>query len=263
MELWSAALLGLVQGITEFLPISSTGHLILARDIFGISTENGLAYDAVLQLATVLAIIVYFYQDIIKLLQSIIDTRMVHERRLVVGIIIGTVPALIAGYFLESYMEALFRDSRLVAGTLIVGAALFVIAEYGARTLNSLQTISYARLFIIGCFQALALVPGMSRSGMSIVGGMFVGLSRADAARYSFLLAVPILVGTGLKKMFDLESSGALTTLAEPLMIGSVVAFVSGLLAIHVLLGFVRAYPLTVFAVYRVLLAVAILFFIV
>ncbi|MEN9390323.1 MAG: hypothetical protein RLZZ283_423 [Candidatus Parcubacteria bacterium] len=263
MELWSAALLGLVQGITEFLPISSTGHLILARDIFGIGGDNGLAFDAVLQLATVVAILVYFYQDIAKLVRSVFDSRMVPERRLVVGIALGTIPALIAGFFLESYMEAAFRDSTLVAVTLILGAVLFVLAEHFARVVTTLQTVSYLRLFVIGCFQALALVPGMSRSGMSIVGGMFVGLSRADAARYSFLLAVPILMGSGLKKLLDLETSGALSSLGFPLAVGSLVAFISGLLAIHVLLSMVRAYPLTVFAVYRVLLAVAIFFFVV
>ena len=263
MDLWSAALLGLVQGITEFLPISSTGHLILARDFFGISTENGLAFDAVLQLATVVAILVYFYKDIYKLIQSVFTASMIDERRLVMGIGIGTVPALVAGYFLESYMEEAFRDSTLVAVTLVVGAIIFVIAEYATRVTITLQHISYTRLFVIGCFQALALIPGMSRSGMSIVGGMCVGLSRSDAARYSFLLAVPILAGSGLKKLLDLEMSGALSALGAPLALGSLVAFVSGILAIHALLGLVRAYPLTVFAVYRVLLAILIFAFVV
>lgn len=252
IDSWSLSILGIVQGITEFLPISSSGHLIIARDVFSFTPEFGLAVDAVLQLATVLAVIVYFWKDLV----SIVTER---KYALALALLVGTVPAVVAGLFVENLMETVFRSSHLVAYALLAGSVVMLSAEYYGRRMSIERPIGWREGLVVGLFQCLALVPGMSRSGMTIAGGMFLGLSREAAARFGFLLAVPILLGSGLKKLLELESTGALHAIGLPLFMGSLTAFVSGILAIHALLLIVRRTPLTVFVVYRVVLAALIL----
>ena len=268
MDFFSYTILGLVEGVTEFLPVSSSGHLILAREILGV-TANGLAVDAVLQLATVLAILVYFWKDILNLfytaLYLILRKPVRKEDAALLGaLIIGTIPGVILGLLLEREMETVFRNSHLVAYALIAGSVLLLAAEYASKRIGknlSIVGVGVWQGLIVGLFQSLALVPGVSRSGATIAGGLFLGFSRETAARFGFLLAVPIVLGSGLKKLFELSQGGELATLGMPLLWGSVVAFLSGLLAIYALLAFVRKQPLYVFIAYRILMAGAILLF--
>lgn len=246
----SFALLGFIQGLTEFLPVSSTGHLILARELWNISSAHGLAIDAVLQLATAFAVVAYFFKDLIRLLVP-------SERATLIAILVGTIPAIIAGLYLEEVMTTLFRSATLVAYALIAGSVIMLAAEYTPRRFRF--SSPWLRGLFIGFFQALALIPGMSRSGMTIAGGMFAGLSRSDAARFSFILSVPILLGSGGKKLYELISLGVTDALGVPLIIGALVAFSAGLAAIHFLLIIVRNTPLTIFVFYRLLLAALIL----
>ena len=244
----SYGILGLVQGLSEFLPISSTGHLIVTRALLGLQTPNGLAIDAVLQCGTVLAVIVYFRHDLIALLKTAVLMLFgapvpVNGARLLRALIAGTVPGVVAGLLLESTMDTVFRSPHLVAYALIAGSLIFMAAEYAHKKLHeplTLEDIGWRRGFIVGVFQSLALIPGMSRSGMTIAGGLFLGFSREAAARFGFLLSVPIIAGSGLKKLIDLSSSGMLSSVEGPLIFGTLVAFASGLLAIHGLLLFVR-----------------------
>jgi len=267
-DLLSYAVLGLVQGLTEFLPVSSSGHLVLAHELLGV-TELGLSVDAVLQLATALAIIVYFWKDLLRFLYAVLNRltgRPYNEDdlRLAISLIVGTIPALILGLLLEDLMETTFRDPSLVAYALIAGSAVILGAELISKRYKEqkqLSGMSLSKGFMIGIFQSLALIPGMSRSGMTISGGLFLGLSREAAARFGFLLAVPIIAGSGLKKLLELGVGGELTMLGAQLLLGSVISFVSGLAAIHFLLIFLRTQPLYAFIVYRLLLAGAILFF--
>jgi len=267
---WSVfAILGAVQGLTEFIPVSSTGHLILARAVLGISEANGLAVDAVLQLATALAVIIYFWKDIRSLamaaLQEISGRGHSPERGLLLALIVGTIPAVILGLLFEKTMETVFRSAALVAYTAIAGSVVFVAAEYALKKINANLPVSAVGLkkgLVIGLFQSLALVPGMSRSGMTISGGLFLGLSREAAARFGFLLSVPIIAGSGLKKLLELAGDGTLSSIGTPLLLGGAVAFFTGLLAIHALLLYVRTHSLHAFAAYRVVLAAVILFFI-
>ncbi len=269
-DILSFSILGLVEGVTEFLPVSSSGHLILVRDLLGMNTGNGLAMDAVLQLAGLLAIVVYFWRDLLRLARAALlgisgrPPARKEDERLILALIVGTLPALIIGFFLEKTMETVFRNPHLVAYALIAGSLVFLLAEYVSKkeVSGGMETVGMRRGLLIGFFQALALVPGMSRSGMTIAGGLMLGLSRDAAARFGFLLSVPIIAGSGLKKLLELSEGGELVTLGAPLLLGSAVAFFSGLLAIHGLLLFLRRYPLYVFAAYRVLLAVLILVFI-
>lgn len=262
-DFYSFAVLGLLQGLTEFLPVSSSGHLILAREVFGFNPINGLAIDAVLQLATALAILVYFHKDILRLIGSFLNLVVgKHAERedttLILALIAGTLPAALLGFFLEDTMATVFRSATLVAYALIAGSFVMLAAEYvskGAQKKNLAAKPTVWAGFIIGLFQSLALIPGMSRSGMTISGGLFFGLSRGAAARFGFLLATPIILGSGLKKLLDLGLSGVLGSIGPELLLGSIIAFASGIVAIHALLLFVRTQPLYVFIAYRLLLA--------
>ncbi len=263
------SILGLIEGITEFLPISSSGHLIIAREIFRLSADNGLAVDAVLQLATTLAVVVYFWRDIARLVKSAcapLFGRSIpkEDGRLILALIIGTIPGVLFGLLLEHSMETIFRNSHLVAYASLVGSCIMLAADYAAkkrRASGDIGSVGTKRGLIIGLFQSLALVPGMSRSGMTISGGLFLGLSREAAARFGFLLAVPIILGSGLKKLADLGSAGLLDSLGVPFLFGALLAFISGMLAIHFLLKYLRTHSLSVFVIYRVILAAFILFF--
>ena len=252
-------LLGVVQGATEFLPISSTGHLILTRSLFGIEDTHALAFDAILHLATAAAVIVYFIDDLWNLLQTLlrkIGRLPVNEKdaRLLYALIVGTIPAVVLGLLLESTMETWFRSPLLVAGVLVLGSLLFMLAEYLYEKRPRNADISVGKGFKIGLFQSLALVPGVSRAGASIAGGMLLGFSRSDAARFAFLLSIPIILGAGVKKLIELL--GATDPVSWVAVgVGAVTSFVVGLLAIHFMLSFVRNHTLWPFIWYRLVLA--------
>lgn len=258
MEYLTAIFLGLVQGLTEFLPVSSSGHLILAHNFFesGVTTGD-LAFDAVLHFATALAVVVYFWRDLLRLAAAVFR---LHDRtdpvvRELWAIVAATIPAVILGLLLEDIMATLFRNPLLVGVTLVLGTIVMFFAEKLRVGSNSMTV---GKGFVIGLFQSLALVPGMSRSGMAISGGLYLGLSREAAARFAFLLAVPLLLGAGAKKILDLSTSGSGMPTAV-LLLGAVAAFAVGIVVIHYLLKFVRTHSLMVFMWYRLFIAVIIL----
>ena len=190
-------------------------------------------------------------------------TRLVKQKGLdillmALAIILGTIPAVIAGLFLESYMETVFRSSLIVAGTLALGSLIFIAAEWVALRVPK-GPLTVWKGIGIGVMQTLALIPGMSRSGMSISAGLFLGLTRDEAARFSFLLAFPILLGSGLKKLADLASGGVLSDIGLSLLAGAVTAFFVGIVVIHYLLKYLKNHTLIAFAWYRAVLAVAVL----
>ncbi len=272
-------LLGVVQGLTEFLPVSSSGHLILAREFLGSAGVLDLTFDAFLHFATATAIIVYFWQDILKLIITFYvvvigllplgsssatpfgievteeDTQMLY------ALIVGIIPAVILGLFLEDAMATLFRNPLLVAVALVVGSGVMIAAEKYVKAkedITNTQKIwgkeSWKKGLAIGLFQSLALIPGMSRSGMTISGGMFFGLSRAASAKFSFLLGIPIFIGAGAKQAFDV----GLGEMGIDVLIGTVTAFIVAILVIHYLLKFLRNNTLYIFVWYRLLLALGI-----
>lgn len=264
MDTVSAIILGVVQGITEFLPVSSTGHLILMHTLLGVEGSNALAFDAVLHFATALAVIVYFFDEIYIFVQTVIrkfGRLPVNEKDLVMvkALAVGTVPAIVLGLSLESLMASTFRNPLLVALILVLGSVLFMVAEYRYQNCFHNRDIDMKMGWKIGWFQTLALLPGMSRSGATIAGGMFLGLSRSDAARFAFLLAVPLMLGAGAKKILDLISS-SVTVEWGSVVVGALSAFIVGILAIHFMIGFVRKHTLWPFIWYRILLAGFIVF---
>ena len=259
-ELLSGLILGVVQGITEFLPISSTGHLILARSFLGIEGGSDLALDAVLHLATAAAVIVYFWGELWLLLQALLRKmgRLPvgkRESTLLGALIVGTIPAVILGLLLEETMETAFRSPLLVAGVLVLGSFVFMYAEYVYKKSHKRKNLTVRHGFKIGLFQAVALIPGVSRSGISIAGGMFTGLSRSDAAEFAFLLSVPVIFGAGMKKLLELLSASPESVAWAMVATGAVAAFIVGILAIHFMLSFVRRHTLWLFIWYRLILA--------
>lgn len=264
MTIFEAIILGFVQGITEFLPISSTGHLILARTLFGVEAGDALAFDAILHLATAGAVLLYFSNDIWLLTQTVLRKlgRLpvnLKDEILIYALLVGTIPAVVLGLFLESFMESTFRSPLLVALVLVAGSVLFMVAEWKYLHEPRQGEMSTKTGFKIGLFQSLALIPGMSRSGASIAGGMLLGFTRTDAARFAFLLAIPVMLGAGGKKLLELISSD---TTVQWLMVGAgaVTAFITGLFAIHFMISFVRTHTLWPFIWYRIILAAFVLF---
>lgn len=262
--MFETIILGFIQGMTEFLPVSSTGHLILIRSVFSVETAGTLAFDAILHLATASAVILYFWKDIWVLIQAALrklGRLPVNERdmTLLYALLIGTIPAVIAGIFLESSMDTLFRNPVLVAGVLILGSFLFMYAEWVYQKRVPQNNLEISTGLKIGLFQALALIPGVSRSGATISGGMLLGLSRSEAARFAFLLAIPVMLGAGTKKLIDLIESGGDVAWGS-IAVGAIVAFVTGLFAIHFMISFVRRYSLWPFIWYRIALALFVLY---
>lgn len=266
-----AIILGFIEGATEFIPVSSSGHLIIVRSILGQNGQGGLAFDAVLQLATSCALLVYFWKDIVRLLQTawgILTKQNVleKERTLLYAIIFGTIPAVVFGLLLENQMETVFRNAKLVALTLILGSVLMYIAQWYSKKVlkisigsTSDHVVSVSKGLMIGFFQCFALVPGVSRSGATISGGLFAGLTQEEATRFSFLLSLPVLFGAGLKKLFDVRHELFLPGFGTPLLFGSITAFVVGLASIGFLLKYLRTHNLNIFILYRVIIAVVLL----
>lgn len=259
MELLDAIILGLVQGVTEFLPISSSGHLVLAREWLTIDGVNALAFDAILHFATTAAVIIYFWGDIWRLLQSLLrklGRLPVREKDMMTlkALAIGTVPAVVAGLLLQSTIETYAQSTLVVAGILLIGSVFFLYAEWRYSVAPPHGELTVKRGWQIGLFQVLALLPGMSRSGATIAGGMLMGMTRLEATRFSFLLAIPITLGVGIKMTLELmQEEGAVAW--GQIGIGAAVAFVTALIVIHFFLAFIRRHTLWPFVWYGVLLA--------
>lgn len=262
MTLLTAIILGFVEGATEFMPISSSAHLIIVRELLGINNSGGLAFDAVLQLAASCALLVYFRSDILKIIRTgfnFLLGRPTEEKNktLIWAIALGTIPAIIFGLFLESYMDSVFRNVKLISLTLILGSVLFWVAQ---KFSTKDKELSLGRGILIGFFQCLALVPGISRSGATISGGLIAGLSQEEAVRFSFLLSVPILFGAGLKKLFEVRGDLLGGDFGLSLFLGSITAFVVGLISISFLIKYLKNHNLNLFIWYRIALSVAIFF---
>ncbi len=251
--------MGLLQGLTEFLPVSSSGHLLFAQHLFGVE-EYGLAFDVALHIGTLGALIIYFHRDIVNLAVALF--RKGRQTRLAWLVVLATMPAVLAGMLLQDFAESTFRSPYLVSFTLMAVAVLMIVAERinARRTqLAHLQHMNRWQALAVGAAQAVALVPGVSRSGSTITAGLFAGLDRVAATRFSFLLSIPITAGAIAKVL--LEDSELQQISQEPgiFLIGILAAFVSGLLAIRFLLKFVARHSLNVFAYYRIGLGVLML----
>lgn len=259
MQMLDAIILGVVQGVTEFLPISSTGHLVLVRELLLIDGINALAFDAILHFATTVAVMLYFRNDLWRLVQVAMRKlgRLpveAKEMTLLYALAIGTVPAVVAGLLFESVVTTHLQTATVVAVVLFTASIFFMYAEWRYSIAPPHGKITLRRGILIGVFQMLALLPGMSRSGATIAGGMLVGLTRIEATRFSFLLAIPITLGVGTKKTLDLmQQEGEVAWLI--IAVGASVAFATALFVIHFFLAFIRKYTLWPFVWYGVILS--------
>lgn len=252
MTLIEAIILGLVQGLTEFLPISSSGHLVIMHELMGIQS-GGLAFDVALHIGTLLALSIYFWAEVRLLVAGLMGRN--RYRRLSWLIALATIPAVIAGTLLQQAAETSFRSVELVAANLITVGALMIIAEYVSSRHTSrgtqLEAITPKQAVAVGLAQMLALIPGVSRSGSTITAGLFAGLERVAATRFSFLLAIPITFGAILKVLLDGSNMTEFMAMPTVFMAGIVTALLSGLVAIRFLLNYLAKHSLRIFAYYR------------
>jgi undecaprenyl-diphosphatase len=259
-----AAILGIVQGLTEFLPISSSAHLILVPQIMGWNDPfiDSAAFDVMLHMGTLVALLAYFWRDLVELLvawlASIRERRIGGDpiRRLAWLLVISVIPAAILGAALESFFDRTFREHvSWIALFVVVGAALLWLGERRGARSRGLEQMNVRDAAVIGVSQALALFPGVSRSGITIAAGLLLGLQRETAARFSFLMAVPVIAGAGLWKARTLIGADLGGAQVDQLVIGVVTAAIFGFMAIAALLRFLRTNRTTVFIAYRVALA--------
>lgn len=259
-----ALIMGIVQGLTEFLPISSSGHLIIVPFLFGWTDPfiTSLEFSVMLHIGTLAALLVYFRADWVRLVPAGFAAlrdrsfRADPDRRLAWLLVAATIPAAIAGFLLEDLIETAFREIGLVAVTLVGGAVILWLADrWGAQT-TGVDDVTFPIATGIGAAQALALVPGISRSGISISAARFAGLNREAAARFSFLMATPITAGAAIFELRKLVAGDTAVGVSYgPLIVGMIAAFASGMLAIGFLLRYLRTRSLNIFVAYRLVLA--------
>jgi undecaprenyl-diphosphatase len=258
MTLIEAIILGIIQGLTEFIPISSSAHLVLVPYLLNwqIDPQINFAFDVLVQLGTLLAVLVYFRQDLIEVIlgftRALVARRPfeTHAARLGWFLILATIPAGLAGLLVKDMVEAAFNSPQISAAFLFVTAALMVTSERVGRRNRGLDQINRLDAVVMGFMQALAIFPGISRSGATIAGGLFRSLDRRTAARFSFLMSIPIMFAAGLMAALDLVQIPGFASMLPVVGAGFVAAAIVGYLAIHWLLGFLQKHSLTAFAIY-------------
>lgn len=258
-DVFQSIFLGFIQGASEFLPISSSGHLILIPKIFSWN-DPGLAFDVALHLGTLLAVLAYFFSDWINIIKksplfkpNSIKSISVLQSDLLSIIIISTIPAILSGILLEKYADNYFRNPMLIALTLSTGALILFYSQRAGK--GNLHNISLKIAFFIGAAQALAIIPGISRSGITISAALISGLDRVSAARFSFLLSTPIIFGAGIKEAPALIQNGA----DAGIFTGIIASAISGYLAIKYMIGYLEYKSYDIFIAYRLLLALFLL----
>ena len=263
-QLIQAVVLGIVQGLTEFLPVSSSAHQIVIPALLGWDDPfiDSLSFSVMLHVATLVALLLYFQADWRRLIPAGLATirdRSFNDdpdRRLAWLLVVATIPALIAGLLFNDAIETVFREPQLVAVTLVIGAVILWLADRLGSHARSIDGVTFPVALSIGVAQAAALVPGISRAGISISAGLFAGLDRTAAARFAFLMATPITAGAGIWELRKIVTGEADVVLPlVPLLAGMLAALIAGIAAIEVTLRFLRSHGVGVFVAYRIALA--------
>lgn len=259
MNILQSVILGLIQGLTEFLPISSSGHLILAREFLHLPLEGSLSFDVFLNTATLFAVIFCFWGDIRAIIRDLFTQGFSSRSKILIyALILGTIPAGLVGFFYGNQIENIFRSSHSVAWALIAGSVIMFLADKVSRGNGGITPL---KGLTVGFFQALALIPGISRSGSSISGGLFTGLSREEAIRFSFLLLIPVSCGALLKIFLDIGPTGFSGFFDLSHFAAFLTAFFSGIWAVRFLIRYLSKNSFTPFIIYRLVLAVIIFVF--
>lgn len=269
MELLKAVLFGIVEGVTEWLPISSTGHLILLNEFISlnVSDEFRSMFDVVIQLGAILAVIVLFFHKLNPFSPRKTEGEKKQTWQLWFKVIAAIIPSGIVGVLFDDWMEAHFHNATVVSIALIVYGVAFILVErrnarlVGGKTVEDVYAIDYKTALLIGCFQCLSLIPGTSRSGSTILGAILIGVGRSAGAEFSFFMAIPTMLGASAIKGLKFLLSGVAATGTEigVLIVGCVVSFVVSLLVIRGLMEYVRRHSFSAFGVYRIILGVVVL----
>lgn len=269
MELLKAVLFGIVEGVTEWLPISSTGHLILLNEFItlNVSDEFQSMFDVVIQLGAILAVIVLFFHKLNPFSPQKSEGEKKQTWQLWFKVIAAIIPSGIVGVLFDDWMEAHFHNATVVSIALIVYGVAFILVErrnarrVGGKTVEDVYAIGYKTALLIGCFQCLSLIPGTSRSGSTILGAILIGVGRSAGAEFSFFMAIPTMLGASAIKGLKFLLSGVSATGTEigVLIVGCVVSFVVSLLVIRGLMEYVRKHSFSAFGVYRIILGVVVL----
>lgn len=269
MELLKAVLFGIVEGVTEWLPISSTGHLILLNEFItlNVSDEFRSMFDVVIQLGAILAVIVLFFHKLNPFSPRKTEGEKKQTWQLWFKVVAAIIPSGIVGVLFDDWMEAHFHNATVVSIALIVYGVAFILVErrnasrVGGKTVEDVYAIDYKTALLIGCFQCLSLIPGTSRSGSTILGAILIGVGRSAGAEFSFFMAIPTMLGASAIKGLKFLLSGVAATGTEigVLIVGCVVSFVVSLLVIRGLMEYVRRHSFSAFGVYRIILGVVVL----
>lgn len=258
MSWLDALFLGILQGITEFLPISSSGHLILSEHYLGLNTQGLGSFDILLHMGTLLALLIYFKEEVWGMFKAFIRLcfgkfdKGDESTRLIFLLIIGTIPAVIFGLLWNEQLDKIFRTLDITAILMIATGVIFILGELFYDKTKNKVAITWLQSLIIGIAQAVAIIPAISRSGSTIVAGIFQGINRKDAAKFSFLLSIPALIGAGILTALRADSA-TLAINHTNLLIGFFSSFIFGLISIHLLITFLKNHSLKAFAIYLIL----------
>jgi undecaprenyl-diphosphatase len=253
MTVLHAFLLGIVQGLTEFIPVSSTAHLLISQKLLNLPANDAMfSFLVIVQLGTLVSLFAFYWKDLLLIARAVLNIQhATPERNLGLYIIIATIPALLAGYLLKDAVEALFRQPMLEASIRLFSAALLLaLAEYFSKKDRSLKAMTWLDALIIGLMQVIAVFPGASRSGTTIAGGMLRGFDRPSAARFSFLMSVPVMLAAGGYEMLDVIKMPDLGAFLPLLAVGFATAAVTGWFAIKWLINYLSKNSLYIFAAY-------------
>nr|WP_264301912.1 undecaprenyl-diphosphate phosphatase [Vibrio parahaemolyticus] len=267
VDAWYALFLGIVQGITEFLPISSSAHLILMPTVLGV-VDQGVSFDLATHIGTLLAVLVYFRRDIALLItewgKSVTQRQYSSANsRLAWAILWGTFPAALAGLFLLDLIDDQLRSVMVILFTTVAYGVMLGLADIFGRKVRELESLGWRDVLIVGCAQALALIPGTSRSGVTITAALILGFNRQAASRLSFLLAIPITALAAAAKIAEVAMDSSVTVDWLALLIGCVTSFLTAILAIHYFLKFLNQFGMMPYVIYRLILAVILYFYVI
>jgi len=248
VHLLEAILLGIIQGLTEFLPVSSSGHIELGKYLFGIELKNDLMFSLLLHLATVLSTIIVFRKDIIIIIKELFQFSLNNSTRFVFYIVISMLPVLVVGIFFKDAVEAFYNGNIALVGAMLIVTGLLLLAseKIKAKTIK----LNSTNAFVIGIAQAIAVLPGISRSGATIATGLISGVERNAIARFSFLMVIPPIIGASLLDLGDMNSSQYSTKNILNMMAGFIAAFITGLFACQLMIKLVKNSKLIYFAIY-------------
>jgi len=263
LNFFHAFILGVIQGLTEFIPVSSTGHLLITQKLLNIpANEATFSFLVIIQLGTLVSLFAFYWKDLLAVVKATLDFQhSTPERNLGIYIIVATIPALLAGYLLKDAVEALFAQPMLQASIRLFSAAiLLTLAEWLTKKNRTLDSMTWLDALIVGLFQIIAVFPGASRSGSTISGGMFRGFDRPSAARFAFLMSVPVMLAAGGYEMLDVMQMPNLGEFLPLLVVGFVTAAIVGWFAIKWLIDYLSKRSLYVFAIYCAVVGMIVFF---